>query len=467
MRTARTLSWVMLLTIGSLILVSCSLRWLARTSWEPPRVVAVEGADAWGIGPQNEGAVYCPVKKGQPTHLLLRDGDIVFRLESDRFLYRYNDGESLSIGGDKYRTRTELKGKTVALRPIHDKDWEWVEKAQPEELSALRLVNIEGAIFDRWSESLKRLSRVNPNVGLAINDEWTLQHVLPMFDPEVLVFLPFGGRMDTPAAISAALSKKHSFRKLYIDGRMDMSFLSGMPNLDTLFIDKWNPSIPSPVPENLHNLRRLILARSETVNLALLGKQFHLDELRFEEKCMLESLEGLSNFPEIKELALGPCEKLNDLSPLKQLKHLKWLGLPLTTTQEQLEDLVRDHPDLVGLELFKADKVTDLSVLKKLRSLKYLLVCMPNANLDPLLTMRGLRWLAVGVEEQDEGILVKIQQALPETSVVRVIPLCLGSGWILLLAPGVLLARCVKKRRRYPALRCDAGQGKRDEAACS
>jgi membrane protease YdiL (CAAX protease family) len=458
LRTARTLSWVMLLSIGSLMLVSCSLRWLAKSTWEPPRVVAVEGANAWQIWPQHFGVLHGPVKEGQPTHLLLRNGDILVPSELAPFLYKDSDGGSLFIRGDKYRT--ELKGRTVTLRAVNDEGWEWLEKALPDDLYALRFVDIGGEIPESRLESLKRLSQVNPNVGLAIEQKGTWQQVLPMFDSCVLLLPSSEGQGDTQE-VRELLSEKKSVRTLGIDGRIldpDTSFLSRMTNLDTLCIDRWDPSISGPLPSNLNNLRRLIVAESEVRNLALLGNQPHLDELRFEGRCTLESLNEVSNFPELKELELGPCEKIKDLSPLKHLKQLKWLGLPSTTTQQQLESIVRDHPNLVGIELIKNETVTDLRPLEELRDLKFLIVWTPNANLDPLLTMRGLRWLAVGDKEQDKGILVKIQQALPETSVVRVYPLCLGSGWILLLAPGVLLARCVKKCRRQPALSCAAGR---------
>jgi hypothetical protein len=85
-----------------------------------------------------------------------------------------------------------------------------------------------------------------------------------------------------------------------------------------------------------------------------------------------------------------------------------------------------------------------------LRNLRYLLVGTPNAKLDPILAMRGLRWVAVSGKDKKaaQEDAVKIQEALPETAVVLVNPVCLGSGWILLLGPGVLLACWVEKRRR-------------------
>ena len=455
MRKGKMLFWVILLTMGTMILVSCSLRWLAKPSWEAPKVVAVNGADAWSVWQGDSNLVYAPLKQGQPTHLLLRDRDVVFAHEPKKetpFVYLDTDGLTLSVTYNGLGT--EINGNTVSLFLEKDEAWEWLEKAPPEDLSALRLIAIGGEIGERRLESLKRLSRVNPNVGL-----WTeskvLQLILPLFDPSVVFLFLFEGQM-VGHEIPAVLSDKKHIRTLHLDGRLlkgGMDFLSKMPALETLAIDGWDPSISGPLPEDLNNLRSIILTDPKGKNLASLGKKPHLDKLRLQKNCPLESLDGLSNFSGLKELDLFRCKEINELSPLKQLKQLKWLGLPLATTQEQLETIVRDHPNLVGLELLEADKVTDLNALKELRSLKYLLVNTPNAKPDPLFGMKGLRWLAVTIKDNNEELLVKIQQALPETSVVRASPVCLGSGWILLLAPGVLFACWVEKRRRRAAQR--------------
>ena len=121
-------------------------------------------------------------------------------------------------------------------------------------------------------------------------------------------------------------------------------------------------------------------------------------------------------------------------------------------------EIVHDHPDLAGLELFETGEITDLTPLKDLRHLKYLLVETPNADPDPLLEMKGLRWLAVSQEKkeadeepQGEDRFVKLQKALPQTAIVGVVPLCLGSGWILLLVPATGLAWLIEKWRNPDA----------------
>jgi hypothetical protein len=416
-------------------------------------VVTVEGSEHWEDWTQHYGWFYEPMRKGQPTHLLLRGGDVLFPSESAPFLYQDSDGKSLSLVCNK--DRIELNGKIISLMLEKEDSWDWLEKANNADLGSLRLIVIGNEIDERSLQSLRRLSHVNPGVALFFLEKVSLQQVLPLFDPAWLFCYVRAGD-------PAILEKKRNIKDLttIVDAK-DWSFLTKLPNLETLTIWGWDPAVSGRFPENLHRLKRLSLMNPKAENLALLGKQPGLDELILQGDCRVNSLDEIFNFPDLKVLTLSSCKDLRDLSPLKQLKKLKWLGLPPSTTQEQLENVLRDHPDLLGLELLKANAITDLSPLKELMNLRYLTVDTPNAKLDPLFTMRGLRWLGVGVDDRDVDILAKIQQALPETSVVRANPVCLGSGWIFLLIPGVLLASWMQKRRRKAAQKgggnCDAG----------
>ncbi len=203
----------------------------------------------------------------------------------------------------------------------------------------------------------------------------------------------------------------------------------------------------------MEHLKRLILLDPRLEDLGAIGIQPTLEELSLIGCERHVDLAALPNLPGLEVLNFQCFDRNLDLKPLTSLEDLKWLGLPPTTTQEQLENIVRDHPNLIGLELFQTDSIVDLTSIRELQKLKYLVVGNQHAELDPLFTMKGLRWLAIA--SKDKEVPRKLQIALPGTAVVLVRPVCLGSGWILLLAPGVLLARCVKKRRRKPAQKGD------------
>jgi hypothetical protein len=72
--------------------------------------------------------------------------------------------------------------------------------------------------------------------------------------------------------------------------------------------------------------------------------------------------------------------------------------------------------------------------------------------------MKKLEWLAIydrdesPKETQKEVLSAKLQRALPGTAVVRMKPICLGSGWILLLAPAIGAAWLIERWRSHKEL---------------
>jgi len=460
---------IILLGVGPLIWVSCSLRWLGRPTWQPPDPVAILGekqCSTFRYWPWP--TFFRPTEEGKPVYLLLREGELFLTKDGDResiLQYRKSDGTSLTVSHEE--ARDVINGKTVTLGLDQEEAWKWLEKATPEEMETLRLIGISPKLEEQQISLLKRLSKHNPNVGLFIQETEVLRQSLPLFDP---VFLSLSSDVEPDVQDFAILRDEKRIRTLFLgenEMKLAPTFLPRMASLETLIILGWNPTEAGPLPEDLTNLKRLILISPELKDLTMLGNQPNLEELSLV-GSPLDYLAGLSNYRKLKVLVLHGCGNVKDLTPLRNLNQLKWLGLPPTTTQEQLEEILREHPGLVVLELFEAGKVIDLTPITDLRKLGYLLVNCPNARPDPLFEMKNLRWLAVspGKKEKKEGkeapreedLAVRLQKALPQTAVVRVEPLCLGSGWILLLAPAVVMAWWLTRAggRNRPRMEADS-----------
>ena len=456
--------WSSIFIASSILSISCSLKWIGRDVWLPPNLVEIKGTELCVVSQLHllhPHTHFEPVQEGQPIYLPLRDGDLVNALENF-FLYRDSDGLSLSIMNDEIRTT--LNGKTVTLNLYIDEAWQWLEKATPDDLDALRLLVFDDDVEmnENQLSLLKRLSELHPNLDLFSlensNPNW--RKVISMFDPEWLLI----GVDDTLEAEDyAMLSTKKQLRQLWIGGDFDISFLSQMQTFETLWLNDWDPEETGPLPKHLKNLKRLYLLELKVKNLNSLNEQPNLEVLSLE-LSTVDDISQLVNFPHLRELNLTGCENLENLAPLKHLKRLEWLCLPPTTTQQQLVKIVHNHPDLVGLELFETEEITDLTPLKNLHHLEYLSVIAPNADPGPLFEMNQLKWLAsTGKSDEDDAktepkgkdLVVRLQKALPETAIVRINPLCLGSGWILLLVPAVGLAWLVGKWRNRNELASD------------
>ncbi len=109
---------------------------------------------------------------------------------------------------------------------------------------------------------------------------------------------------------------------------------------------------------------------------------------------------------------------------------------------------VAAHPRLKVLELSNQAKL-DLSPLRDCRQLEGLVLLGDYHHLKTLQGLRTLRFvgLSKAMFENAPEQVQALQQALPEALVVPVRPLCLGSGWILLLAPLVILLYGCRRKR--------------------
>jgi len=459
--------------------------------WRPPRLVRLEGAGgATAISPvygaifrgvvERTGKADAPLKaRKDATYVLVRPGEIVLLEGRDEsqppFPYRAEDGRCLVVGGGG--NRTTLGGKTVALElgPESEAEWRWLETAPPGDLAALRLLALEGLPADAKAaeaarRALDRLAEANPwRVDLAVGGWELLRPALARFDP---AFLSIESRGELGAEEATLLAEEPRLDCLLFQAKTieDLGFLARLPRLRTLLLSGWSgrgEGAPPPALPTLPNLRTLIVPAGDVKDLAPVGRQPHLQELAILFTDALTDLRGLAHLPDLRALVLTRCEAVKDLSPLSHPKRLRWLSLPPGTTQAQFERVCRDHPGLVILQAFDCPEISDLSPIENLSALQVL--CVPaSVPPEPVAERPSLRLLGVqpsrgkgGVEglEGTEKALVRVMAARPDLVVVEAAPMCLGSGWVLVLAPLALGAWVLARRGR------GAGRSSRGAAA--
>ena len=437
-----------LLLVGLVLLAGCESR-------HSPRVVQVQGADEWMSISPTWGLTFSPTAEGEPTHMLLRDGDLLFVGEDGTSVpILQSDIGSLQLDYDG--TKVTLAGTVVTLETDSAQGWDWLSNATPAEMASLRMISTQGELTPEQISLLEETALQNPELNLTIEHEETLPQLLRLFDPVTLVL----GDATIDEEREALLAQEENLKTLWISGDevSDLSFLRQIPNLETLFLAGWDPDEIGPLPDSLPSLNSIIVFFPEMEDLNSLGDQPRLEELTLfgcelaEDSATLD-LSALARHPKLETLCLRFCPAA-DLSALELLPHLSWLALPMSTTQEQLEQVVRTHPDLSVLELIEPEGISDLTPLTELKDLKALLVGS-TAPPDPLYSMDNLEYLAVVVENDEapsfgEDVLPRLQAELPGVVVTRVDPLefCLGSGFILLLIPMVGVAWWMIRRKR-------------------
>jgi hypothetical protein len=403
--------------------------------------------------------------------LLLRDGDQLV-LEDAMLAYRASDGTDLRFTTSPDKTLLHLNGKVVAVTLTGREDGlAWLTQAADADLARVRTITIKGGMDQARLAALQRLALRNPQIALSLDGQTGEKagaglaspvEVLALFSPRTLWV------SDTLAEprLRVALARAPQMETL-MGGEMNEagSFdeYRGLSQLKRLAISRWHVAKAGPLPAGLQGLKTLAVYCAEGLtNLAPLATlPAGIEELSLVGCDKLKDLKGVARWSSLKTLVLTHSgdEHGLDLSELNQLPQLEWVGLPATLSQEQLAAFAATHPRLKVLELSNQAKL-DLSPLSNCRQLEGLVLLGDYDNLAIIRGVRSLRFVGLSkelfVNAPDQ--VKAIQQALPEALVVPVRPFCLGSGWILLLAPLViLLYGC----RRYRAVRPAAG-GNRD-----
>jgi len=459
---------------GSLTAFACgSCADAGEDAWQPPRIVKLQGAEsAFSYSPMY-GTVFGHAlqrndEEDEPvdavenlTYVLARPGELVMASPEGMFPYAVGDGTSPTVQAEAARTVVSSVTVTLELdKPPDEEDaWRWLRDAPPEALARVRFLMSKESLDAKKLAALRRLAEANPRVGLINENETNLPALLKTFDPPWLSIQQNPPDRD----IQALLADEPNLHTLLlsVENQEDLTYLAKLPKLRTLALGDWkSPAKDQPVPvlPTMPTLRTLIVFGSDMKDLGPVGTQPNLEELAVVLTETLTDLGGLKKMPGLRALSLTNCKAVKDLSAVSRLKHLRWLALPPETSQAQFQTVCTEHPDLEVLMAVGCEKVTDLAPAAGLKRLR-VLCAGTAAPLAPLANAKSLKLLGVHTpkdqheaeQEKMSRDLVRVMEANPDLAVVQASPLCLGSGWILLLAPMTAAAWGLARRRSRPA----------------
>jgi hypothetical protein len=435
------------LLLVALVIGAGAVSYFARRAspddWQAPRVVTIESDEKLAALTPSWVSWLSDAEPAQKQALLLRDGDY---LGGDTIGFRYanSDGAALKLTFNEWSIR--LGETTVAVMLSEAEGRAWLNSASAAQLTGLRGVEIPSELDAETLASLKRLGAANPGVDLAVKAPAVLQQVLPLFQPRS-VFVTEGATGDL-----SALANQGSIEELLINASEpgNLAVLATMPKLSRLILGGWDIAKAGALPSGLSALRTLIVIDADDMKdlSPIRNVASNLEELSLLGLQNLTSLAGIERFSGLRALVLSGTEGLSDLSALAAQKQLRWVGLPKSITQEQFVAFTKAHPNLEILDLMGTEHVTELASLSTLKQLRGVVLDGPYSNLDPIRSLTSLQFVGIAKKTWDASPdqVAAIRKALPDAIVVRVSPLCLGSGWILL--PVLILAACWWLRRQ-------------------
>ncbi|MBA7538073.1 hypothetical protein ES705_30347 [subsurface metagenome] len=391
-------------------------------------------------------------EENDSTALMVAGGDLLYILIDDQPLtlrYRETDGLYLSFSidtADHFKIYQEEK--IISLNLSDDSDaWNWIEKSNRTAFENLRSLYITSIPSGEQITSLKKISEINPNLGLALefeDNQQVIEDILSVFNPTWLV-LPDIELKNITGEIIQNL-KNLEFLSLAGDNLQDLDFIYLLPKLSSLIIQGWDPQTNGGYRfKDIKNLESLTFIESEITDISSIGFLPDLKSIHFVECDTLSEINTLSRFTNLKSLGFIQCGKISDISVINDIPSLTWLSLPPNTSQENFTGIMETHLFLQVVELIGCKEINDLSPLEKLSDLRAISLDVPVTDFVSLYQLTGLELIIFEedmFEEQGEAIS-GLQDALPDTQIVPGGGLCLGSGWILLLIPLVLTFRII------------------------
>jgi hypothetical protein len=298
--------------------------------------------------------------------------------------------------------------------------------------------------------ALARLANANPHVGFSLGSQAALPQVLSRFRPRTLVL---SGEDMKLTGNSASLREIETL-VLTSSGAGSLDLLPALPRLRQLAISNWDVAAAGPLPAGLKRLKSLaIFSTTSWDSTALRFAPAGLEELSIVDQPV--DPKQLARLRELRTLVLNYTGASEALAGLASLRKLEWILLPDSTSQAQFAAILAMHPGLRTLEIVLADSLRDLSPLRGLKHLQGLILDGEPRHVEVVKELRSLRYVVLECDSTRASLerVASLRKALPEALVVAVKPLCLGSGWILLLVPTSALGWFLGRRSRAPRTR--------------
>jgi hypothetical protein len=378
--------------------------------------------------------------------ILAEKGDLIFCGESSLTSFTKSSVTKFSFNADKEYGYINGKLRTITI-PEKDDQLPSFLGSDTTDFSQLEFITFGSKVPESYIPFLTRLAKIRPDAGLSIqNGLANLSEILKLFNPGII--------------LGSGIPVKN------------YDLLSGEPNLETLVLVIDDSLQTKPLPA-MAELEQLIIEGSD--NGSLTGDKFLANNSQLERLSVISLsifdcavLKPLTN---LRELMIFDCDtvlnaelinehkSLEVLNPFwddfrydfteKDLPSLRWITITSLLPQTEFESLIASNPSLEVVEIVKNNKINNLQPLLSLKNLFGLTVVDTLTDINTIKSLKNLKYLSLPKGVINDSIKkAMIHQALPGTVLASNEGVCLGSGWLLLLIPFVILFRFISMKKR-------------------
>ena len=381
-----------------------------------------------------------------PTPLIASSGDIIACDEKifiydevfsqSRFFVKNNDSV-LSING-------KLNSFDI---PNNEKMIPWIKNLTKTDLSALQFIRFNSKIQESYIPCLTELAKIKIDAGLYFEGEFAeMAELLRIFKPRYIAS-PRLVRSDFDM-----LSKLSGLEILMVSLEDSVKYdpLPSLPSLKQICLSNMEKDITlsDNLLANNKQIERVIVQKKGSIDFAVLKPLENLKELVVSGVNAIVNFDEVNNHKKLEVFSVTGNELVYDPALIK-LPDLRWIAFSPNVTQEEFSSFIGAHSGLEIIEIIGNNKINNLHPLSKLNMLYGLTITDTVTDITSIKTLTNLKYLSMPDKFlSDKFMKEEIQKSLPDTHLTANEGFCLGSGWLLLLIPFVLVIRLFGKRRK-------------------
>lgn len=387
----------------------------------------------WMVGNNSDSISAMPLCENDIIYLVFDD-------DEKEYCYRHQRKDGRILEFKIKNSMLFLNDKLISIHITDDEELNnWQEIISPETIKDLRSVFISDELSEANMKLLTRLSELKPGIGIYIDSpSGETDKVLELFNPSWV--------MDFDKAYSAeaiqAINQSPKLDLLRIDAELnDPDEFTGLKRLRTLFIEHYDQSATGQEFKLPARLRTLIISESGVKNLEFLKNCRQLRELGLIDCESLNDISALRSLPGLTSLHLIACDSLRDIHTAGKIKGLKWISFPNRIGQQEFDSFLSENQSIEIIDLIGCDSISNFARMKQLKKLSCLSIHATDVNVDTILQLTNLKFLSLpGKMVEDSATASLLQEKLPETIIVPSAGVCLGTGWILLFIPFLMIS---------------------------
>jgi hypothetical protein len=430
--------YLLVLYLGFSFLSGCS-----KPDTPSVKIIKITGMEMVFNFSKSAGEFGSADAENDTSAIAAEEGDALFLLHEsldESLILRYNSemGSELHFDFDTLSPwKMMMNGHLVSLA-LGDETgaWPWLENAETSDFDDMQVLFLSGELDESKIGLLDKMG--DKSIGLHIEGNLPAAQLEQLL--EILNVAWFwGADLDdfifTDGLVSGLKEIDMMVLSPVVTGNINR--LTELQRLQEIIVSGYHPAESLSLDfSKIVSLKRISFIESDIQSLAELDLPVAIENLFFINCDTLSDISTIGDLNKLKTAGFVNCPILEDLTPLFGNHDLIWFAPPPGITQDQLVLSVESFPELEVLELIDCDGITDLSVLSPLGSLRALSLDLPDIEASQVANIQSLELLVVSDEIDNIEVF---RELLPNTIVVPGGGFCLGSGWILLILPVVIL----------------------------